>query len=198
MGAVLVAHLLAIASLVAGHVSGEAARAAPPVGGLQAAHVVAQDFGEGVTCKREGPATSRRFFCLLPSLEGQLEVRLSPDARSYDLTPRQVHRTVATESPAELKAARLVPRWDIGHVVCAQEMGRRFTCDGIWKEPRFRAGIEFGLERTKAGHYFLVPCRITWLGKEWGAFLACQHLAWNVNFPQGELEGMEAEQARVG
>ena len=129
-------------------------------------------------------------------MEGELQIRLSPDARSYELIPRTVHRTVASESPAELKAARLVPRWDIAHVVCARKAVRRFTCDGIWKEPGYRTGIEFGLEIRKEGRYFLVPCRITWLGQEWGAFLACQHLAWNVNFPEGELEGMEVEEKR--
>jgi hypothetical protein len=189
---------MVIAALVAGHGAREVQRAVAPVDGPRAAQLVVRDFGKGVTCRREAPTASRRFFCVLPSLEGELKVRLSPDAQSYQLIPRRVHRTAATESPAELEAARLVPRWDIGHVICAQKAARKFTCDGIWKEPEFRTGIEFGLEITKTGRYYLVPCRVTWLGKAWGAFLACQHLAWNVNFPQGEVEGMEEEQARVG
>jgi hypothetical protein len=190
----LVAHLMVLAALAGGGGGGQVERALAPAGALQAAQLVAQDFGEGTTCRREGPAQSSRFFCVLPSMEGELEIRMSPDAQRYKLIPRTVHRTVAAESPAELHAARLVPPSDIAHVVCTRKAPRKFTCDGKFNEPGYRTGIEFGLEITKAGHYFLVPCRITWLG----SILACQHLVWDVNFPQGELEGMEKEQEIAG
>jgi hypothetical protein len=73
-------------------------------GPARAAQLVARDFGEGVRCRREGPTRSRRYFCQLPNIEGELKVRLSADDTSYELIPRTVHRTVATESSAGIRS----------------------------------------------------------------------------------------------
>src|SRR5262245_5447581 len=100
MGTILV-HLMTVVALSGSSGAGPAGSTALPPGSLRAAQLVAQDFGEGTTCRREGPTRSRRFFCALPELEGELKIRLSSDERTYELLPRTVHRTVDTESLAE-------------------------------------------------------------------------------------------------
>lgn len=145
------------------------------------------------SCKRSGRS---RFYCELGDLNGAAMVELTkvrdgfvirgcgPGATVCKfLNPRDPHRTVAQEKPAERRAAGMLDTGfgNLEHATCARSGRGRFACAGIFRAEGMHDAVTVDLEIVRREFHFVRGCRTT---KFWRGVvpLACQRMDWDINF----------------
>jgi hypothetical protein len=157
------------------------------------------------------PAAGLRFHCQLDDLEGSVDIGLTSTGGKFAIlgcesatavcvlrNPSSAGTTVARESPAARHAAGLLDDGFVGlsHVTCSRVAIHFFDCDSLFREEGMRNALNLDLS-IEGRFHFMSDCRITKVFVRDAGPFACQHLSWNLNFPQSEIQAMAHETLRV-